>query len=116
TWQGLVEGRSGIGPIRLFDASSFETRLAGEIVDFQPEPFVTNRRNLRMMTRNDQLALAGATVAVRDSGLDTAAMESERIGLFVGSNKEISNPMSLLDGTLVARNEDGSVDIRRLGE
>jgi 3-oxoacyl-[acyl-carrier-protein] synthase II len=55
-------------------------------------------------------------LAVQDSGLDLASEDAELVGLFVGSNKEISNPMTLLDGTLVARNEDGSVDYRRLGE
>jgi len=71
---------------------------------------------LRSMTRNDVLALAGATLAARDAGLELADGEDRRAGLFVGSNKEISNPMHILEASLVARNEDGSVDIRRLGE
>jgi 3-oxoacyl-[acyl-carrier-protein] synthase II len=116
TWQGLVEGRSAIGPLRGYDPSSLSTRIGGEIADFAPQEFVTQRRQLRMMTRNDQLALAGATLAVRDAQLDLATGDLERAGLFVGSNKEISNPMSLLDGALVARNPDGSVDMRRMGQ
>jgi 3-oxoacyl-[acyl-carrier-protein] synthase II len=115
TWRGLIEGWSGVGPIRHFDASSLQTQIGGEVTDFQPEQFVTQRRNLRMMTRNDQLALAGATLAVQDAQLDFTTQDSTRAGLFVGSNKEISNPMSLLDGTLVARNEDGTTDIHRMG-
>jgi 3-oxoacyl-[acyl-carrier-protein] synthase II len=67
------------------------------------------------MTRNDQLALAGASLAIADAGLEISE-DGDRAGLFVGSNKEISNPMNILEGSLVARNEDGSVDIRRLGE
>src|SRR5690348_9169424 len=116
TWEGLVEGRSAVGPIRGYDSSSLHTRIGAEILDFDPTPYVENRRVLRMMTRNDQLALVGATLAVRDSGLPLSAETAEQTGLFVGSNKEISNPMHLLEGTLVARNEDGSVDFHRLGE
>src|SRR5438067_10411319 len=116
TWQALIDGRSGVGPIRLFDPSSMGTQIGAEMVDFNPAPFVTNRRNLNMMTRNDQLALAGASLAVRYSGINLAEQDAARAGLFVGSNKEISNPMHLLEGTLVARNEDGTVDMRRLGE
>jgi 3-oxoacyl-[acyl-carrier-protein] synthase II len=116
TWRGLIEGRTAVGPIRQFDASSLRTQVGGEIVDFQPEQFATNRRTLRMMTRNDQLALAGATLAVRDAQINLADQDSDRTGLFVGSNKEISNPMHLLEATLVGRNPDGSVDMRRLGE
>ncbi len=115
TWDGLVAGRSGVGPIAGWDPSSLSTRIAAELRDFQPEDWA-HRKMLRSMTRNDVLALAGATLAARDAGLELADGEDRRAGLFVGSNKEISNPMHILEASLVARNEDGSVDIRRLGE
>jgi len=114
TWRRLVAGESGIGAIESYDASSLQTRQAGEITDFDPEQFA-NRKTLRSMTRNDQLALAGASLAVADSGYEFPEDGSPKAGLFVGSNKEISNPMHILEASLVARNEDGSVDIRRLG-
>jgi 3-oxoacyl-[acyl-carrier-protein] synthase II len=114
TWNGLVAGRSGVAPISGYDASALRTQLAAEMPDFDPEQFA-HRRVLRSMTRNDQLALAGATLAIKDSGLE-ASEDGDRRALFVGSNKEISNPMNILEGSLVARNEDGTVDVRRLGE
>jgi 3-oxoacyl-[acyl-carrier-protein] synthase II len=114
TWDGLVNGRSGVGPITAFDASTLQASQAGEVRDLQPEEFAT-RKTLRSMTRNDVLALAGATLALRDAGVEAVA-DGERTGLFVGSSKEISNPTPILEGSLVARNDDGSVDIRRLGE
>jgi 3-oxoacyl-[acyl-carrier-protein] synthase II len=114
TWQRLLAGDSGIGDIESYDASSLATRRAGEVKDFEPEQFA-NRKTLRSMTRNDQLALAGASLAVTDSGYEFPEDGSPRAGLFVGSNKEISNPMHILEASLVARNDDGSVDIRRLG-
>src|SRR5687768_17189859 len=82
TWNGLLAGRSGIGPIRGFDASSLRTRLGGEIQDFRPQDLVTNRRMLRMMTRGDQYALVAATLAVRDSRLDLDSCDGERTALF----------------------------------
>jgi len=114
TWAALVDGKSGVAPISGYDATALRTQLAAEIPDFDPEQFA-HRRVLRSMTRNDQLALAGASLALADSGLE-ASEDGDRRALFVGSNKEISNPMNILEGSLVARNEDGSVDIRRLGE
>lgn len=114
TWQRLLAGDSGIGDIESYDASSLATRRAGEVRDFEPEQFA-NRKTLRSMTRNDQFALAGASLAVSDSGYEFPEDGSPRAGLFVGSNKEISNPMHILEASLVARNDDGSVDIRRLG-
>jgi 3-oxoacyl-[acyl-carrier-protein] synthase II len=113
-WSALLEGQTAIKPITSYDASSLRTQQAAEITDFDAEQFA-NRKTLRSMTRNDQLALAGASLAVADAGLDFSD-DGDRAGLFVGSNKEISNPMNILEGSLFARNEDGSVDIRRLGE
>lgn len=115
SWTGLVEGRSGIGPIRSFDASSLRTQLGGEVPDFDPTQYA-NRRTLRTMTRNDQLALAGAVLAVRDCGLDLEGRDGSRCALFVGGNKEISDPNHLLEASLTARNADGTVDMRRFGE
>ena len=113
-WNALLEGRTAIKPITSYDASSLRTQQSAEITDFDAEQFA-NRKTLRSMTRNDQLALAGASLAVADAGLDFSE-DGDRAGLFVGSNQEISNPMNILEGSLVARNDDGTVDIRRLGE
>ena len=115
TWDALLEGRSGIGPISAYDASSLDTRLAAELPDFRPERFAS-RRTMRMTTRNDQLAIAGAVLAVEDSGGAFDGYDPERAAAFVGGNKEISNPERLLDGCLVARREDGVADTRLLGE
>lgn len=114
SWHGLLDGRSGVRTIRAYDPSSLRTQLAAEIDGFDPEQFA-NRRTLRTMTRNDQLALAAATLAVRDAGLE-GFEDGERAGLFVGSSKEASDPVPVLEATLVARNPDGSVDMARLGE
>jgi 3-oxoacyl-[acyl-carrier-protein] synthase II len=116
TWQGLIDGRSGVGPVRAFDASSLHTRLNAEVPEFDPKPFVANRRVLRMLTRNDQFAIAGAALAVRDAGLSVSEETAEHAALFLGGNKETSKPDSLLDGVLVARGPDGVADVRRLGE
>ncbi len=116
TWDGLIEGRSGVGPIQSYDPSSLRTRLAGEISDFAPQEFVTNRRVLRMMTRGDRFALVSATLAMRDAQLTLSEGEGDRAGLFVGGNKEISDPMHVLEATLAARDEHGTADMLRFGE
>src|SRR5690349_19818507 len=83
TWDGLVHGRSGVGPIEAFDASTLRASQAGEVRDLEPTDFA-KRKTLRSMTRNDILALAGATLALRDAGLE-AVPDGERTGLFLGS-------------------------------
>lgn len=115
-WQALVAGRSAVAAVTRFDASSLGTRLAAEITDLDAKPYVVNRRVLRMMTRNDELAVIGAALAMKDAGLTAPLASPERAGLFVGGNKETSKPESLLEGVLVARAPDGSAEVRRLGE
>jgi 3-oxoacyl-[acyl-carrier-protein] synthase II len=117
TWKALLDGLSGIGPIQGYDASSLRTRIAAELADFKPTRYA-HRKSLRMTTRNDQLAIAGAALAVEDAGLDldAAGYAPERAGVFVGGNKEISNPEHLLNGSLAGRREDGRADLRQLGE
>jgi 3-oxoacyl-[acyl-carrier-protein] synthase II len=117
TWQALIAGRSAVGPIESFDASSLRTQLAAELDGFDPEQFAT-RKALRSMTRNDQLAVAGAAVAVQDAELETPEVGDDaraRRGLFIGSNKEVSNLPPILEGALVSQTADGTVDVGLLG-
>jgi len=115
SWQGLLDGRSGIGQIEGFDPSSLRSQLGGEVRDFEPEEYA-HKKVLRKLTRGDQFALAGAILAVDDSGIELDEEKGDRAGLFVGSNKEVSDLGHLLEPTLAARNEDGSVDVIRFGE
>jgi 3-oxoacyl-[acyl-carrier-protein] synthase II len=115
-WRALVEGRSAVGPIRGFDASSLHTRIAAEIPDFDAKPYVANRRALRMMTRSDLFAVAGASLAVEDAGSPFSPETSDRAGLFIGANKETSKLDPILEGVLVARGADGVADVRKVGE
>ncbi len=83
-WQANVEGRSGIGQITRFDSSDFESRIAGEIKDFNPSvymPSATAKRTDRFV----HYGVAAARMALEDSGLDLNREDSARIGVVVGS-------------------------------
>lgn len=82
TWEGLVEGRSGIGPITLFDASAFRTQLAAEIKELPGgiEPALRRR-----LSRTDVIGLAAAAEALADSGLDLGREDVSRIGVVLGA-------------------------------
>lgn len=115
TWEALLAGRSGIHRLSEYNPASFRTQWGAEVPQFDPRQFA-DRRALRMTTRNDQLAIGGAALAVADAQLDFAAFEPTRAALFLGGNKEISKPQHLLEGSLVGRDCDGNADIRLLGE
>ncbi len=84
TWQKLLEGRSGVKPITLFDTTDFLTRIAGEIYDFNPQDFL-DPKLLRRMDRYSQLAVATADQAIRDAGLDLEKIDRDRVGVIVSS-------------------------------
>src|SRR5512133_3509601 len=84
SWSALVAGKSGIGPITLFDASTFPTRIAGEVKNFDPAKFM-DRKEARRNDRFIQFALAAADMAMKDSGLDMSKEDGDRVGAIVGA-------------------------------
>ncbi len=84
SWKGLVEGRSGIGPITRFDASTFATRFAGEVRGFEPTRWMT-AREAKTVDRFIQLAIAAGTMAVEDAGIKIDGELAERVGCYVGA-------------------------------
>ena len=82
-WENLIAGKSGAGPITLFDASEFPVKFACELKGFDPTEWV-EKRKARKMDRFSQMIIAAARQAEADSGLDVAA-ENERIGVSVAT-------------------------------
>jgi 3-oxoacyl-[acyl-carrier-protein] synthase II len=84
TWQALLAGKSGIAPITHFDHTAFATHFAGEVKGFDPTRWVTSRE-AKTIDPFIQYALAGAALAVQDSGLEIKDSFAERVGCFVGA-------------------------------
>jgi len=83
-WQGLLEGRSGIGRITQFDPTGFACQIAGEVKGFDPTLFM-DPKEARRMARCSQIALAAAAEAVSDSGLPLPFENPERVGVYFGT-------------------------------
>jgi 3-oxoacyl-[acyl-carrier-protein] synthase II len=84
TWDGFVNGRNGVGPVTLFDASDLDVRYAAEVKGFSAVG-AAGPKDLRQMERGVQFALVAAREAVADAGLEYSEEESERVGAIVGT-------------------------------
>ncbi len=85
TWNGLLEGRSGIDTIKSFDVSKFETQFAGELKGFDPQKYM-DRKEIKRTDRFVHLAVAASTMAIEDGGIEiTDPAEQERFGVIIGS-------------------------------
>ncbi len=82
-WEGLMEGRSGIGPITRFDTTGYATQIAGEVKDFHPEEFIP-KKELRKMDPFLQLGLGAARLGFEDARLTVDAGMADRAGVIMG--------------------------------
>ncbi|MDP8230500.1 MAG: beta-ketoacyl-ACP synthase II [Candidatus Gorgyraea atricola] len=83
-WTSLVNGKGGIGPLTSYDCKDYTSRIAGEVKNFVPAPFIP-KKELRRMEKFVQFAVTAAKEAVDDSGLDIPNEDPFRIGVLVGS-------------------------------
>lgn len=83
-WNSLIEGKNGVELISKFDTEKFDTKFGAEVKNFDPLQFI-DRKNIRKMDLFTQYALAGAQMAILDSGINLSKTNLERFGVIYGS-------------------------------
>ena len=84
TWENLIQGKSGVGPITHFDASDFKTRFAAEVKGFDSAAYFGSR-DARRMDRFTQFAVAAAQMAIADANLKVDEATCDQIGVVIGT-------------------------------
>ncbi|HET9959418.1 MAG TPA: beta-ketoacyl-ACP synthase II [Polyangiaceae bacterium] len=84
TWQSLIRGKSGVGPITLFPAGpEYATRIAAEVKNFDPAAFM-EKKKLKEVSRFIPFAMGATKMALEDANLELTDEERERAGVFIG--------------------------------
>jgi 3-oxoacyl-[acyl-carrier-protein] synthase II len=86
-WPRLLAGESGIARTSLFDAGTFTTRISAEVKDYRPEDFVADMAPHAGAGRNTRFALGACAQAWKQSGLDAAKLDLDRVGIYLGSGE-----------------------------
>jgi 3-oxoacyl-[acyl-carrier-protein] synthase II len=84
SWEGLISGKSGIGPITQFDDKTIPTQIAGEIHGFEPEKYI-ELKEIKKMDRFIHLAIAASQMAMDTAGLKITEENAERVGIMVSA-------------------------------
>ena len=83
-WQGLLQGKSGVGPMTLADPTDFPCKISGEVTGFDPGQYI-NPKEARRMARFSQLAVGAAGLAIEDAGLNLSDEDAECLGVVIGN-------------------------------
>ena len=102
TWDGIINGRSGVDFITAFDSEGFDTRFAAEVKGFNPEDYL-DRKDARRMDRFAQFAAVAAQQACRQAGLEPGGVDPYRIGVIIGSGIGGINTLSQQHEILIGR-------------
>ena len=86
-WQGLLSGQCGIDHITLFDVSTFPTKIAAEVRDYDLGRYIDDAERYVKAGRNTRFAIGAATTAYRDAGLSSDVVDDERMGIYLGSGE-----------------------------
>lgn len=114
-WKNLLNGRSGIDYLRAFPNMDLPTKLGAEVRDFDPLDYIQHKKMLKVMSRDIQLGVSAASMAMTDSRLATAGIDPERLGVEFGAGHIAFNPAELAEAAAACVDHD-EFEFKRWGE
>lgn len=114
-WASLLAGQSGIAPLSFYPAGSLPVTIGGEVRNFDPKPHVKQRKSLKIMCRDIQLAVVSADLATQEARLVEGAVDPERFGVDFGAHTMYSE-LTDLEPAFRGASPDGDFDFKHWGE
>ena len=105
-WRNLLAGRSGIGFLKAFPSEHLPSRLAAEVEDFNPLNFLRQKKLLKVMSRDIQLGVSAAALAMQDACLSPGNFDPDRLGVVFGAGRMSSTPQELAEAAAYCAQDD----------
>jgi 3-oxoacyl-[acyl-carrier-protein] synthase II len=117
-WSACLNGRSGVGPIRSFDATGHPVKIAAEVQDFDVAPFISSsqRKSMKIMSRAMRFAVGAAGLGIVDSGLDMEREDPTRLGVVMGTGLVPVDLPELTPALMDSCDSNGKLETKRLGQ
>lgn len=117
-WNACLNGKSGVGPIQSFDATSHPVKIAAEVQDFDVTPFIppSQRKSMKIMSRAMRFAVGAAGLSIQDSGLDFDSEDPARIGVVMGTGLVPVDLPELTPALMESCDDKGRLETTRLGQ
>jgi 3-oxoacyl-[acyl-carrier-protein] synthase II len=117
-WSACLNGKSGVGPIRSFDATAHPVKIAAEVNDFDVTPFIPSgqRKGMKIMSRAMRFAVGAAGLSIRDSGLVLDKEDPARLGVVMGTGLVPVDLPELTPALMDSCDSAGKLQTRRLGQ
>ncbi len=101
-WKNLIQGKSGISKVESFDVSNYSRSFGGEIKNFQPLQFITERE-IKRMGRASQLVIAATELAFKDTKIDAGHLDSDKSAVIIGTTMGEANIFEILNKAWLER-------------
>ncbi|MBY0588879.1 beta-ketoacyl-[acyl-carrier-protein] synthase family protein [bacterium] len=115
-WQNLIAGKSGVRTIQSFDPDGIACPIAAEVRDYDAVKFVKQRKTLKLMSRDIQLAMGGAFMAVQDAGIDLDSIDKLKFGVNYGAGLIATEIGEISAAVRATANSAKEVDLKAWGK
>lgn len=115
-WESLVSNRSGVDYLQSLTGENLPSPFGAEVRDFEPAKMLRDRKFMKVMSRDIQLGVASAQLAMQDTGLNPGDIDPYRLGVVYGAGRMTTHPSELIDAIEASRDDEDHFSLTRWGE